>query len=230
MTPTDWLNVIPAKYHGIALTLLALSPIIGRAIQSLRTGGGLKGMISGIWLGTNTPKPGQANDQGSPVAIVDKRQMPLLVLLLAIGIGATLVACKTPQLEQGGAYAPANVIVATNTDGTLTTNAVATQAPMPELYLFDAAYKLAYDTVDGVFKLEFQNRADVAKMSPAIKPALDKARITAWEIDQRWAVARKAYKANPTPAGLTTLQLILAEIQKLVAVVQSQFPVAVNPQ
>lgn len=125
--------------------------------------------------------------------------------LLAFG----LTACKTPKLEAGGAYAP------TNSVGVVVVNDVG-------LALADASYKFSYETALAVFRFERENRLDIWKLSPAVKTELDKLRPKVVDIDRRWAAARHAYKANPTPAGLTTLQTILSEIQRLLPVVQSQ--------
>jgi hypothetical protein len=53
----DIVNLIPAKYRSDVLLLIALSPFITRAYCALRNGGGLRGVFSAIWFGTNTPKP-----------------------------------------------------------------------------------------------------------------------------------------------------------------------------
>jgi len=50
----DIIHIIPEKYRGTALVLLAASPYITRAYHSVRNGGGLKGIINSIWFGTNT--------------------------------------------------------------------------------------------------------------------------------------------------------------------------------
>jgi hypothetical protein len=140
-----------------------------------------------------------------------------------IGLLAMLVAfsgftgCGGATLENGGAYAPGS----TNADGTF----VPTSAPDKALYVADASYKLAYDAVDAVFLTERNNRAAFEAISPSIKSGLDSIRPTAQDIDHRWALARAAYKASPTPANLITVQNILAEIQKLVPVVQSQLTI-----
>jgi hypothetical protein len=54
------LNLIPEKYRGTVLLLLALSPYVTRAYYAIINGGGLRGIISSIWLGTNTPQPTQS--------------------------------------------------------------------------------------------------------------------------------------------------------------------------
>lgn len=59
MTPTEAdpiLDLIPAGYKGIALAILILTPILGRAYHALKTNGGLKGIWNSIIFGTNTPK------------------------------------------------------------------------------------------------------------------------------------------------------------------------------
>ena len=53
----DLIKVIPEKWRGTALILLAISPYITRGIKGCMAGGGIKGFLSAIWLGTNTPKP-----------------------------------------------------------------------------------------------------------------------------------------------------------------------------
>jgi len=36
--------------------IFLVGPVLGRSVQAVRSGGGLKGIFNGIWLGTNTPK------------------------------------------------------------------------------------------------------------------------------------------------------------------------------
>jgi hypothetical protein len=139
--------------------------------------------------------------------------LPATLLISALLIAGMEAGCTT-QLENGGAYAPGT----NSASGVF----VPTQAPDPALYVADASYRLAYDAIDGVLKFERDNRAEVAKLSPKVKPALDAIRPTVKDIDHRWALARAAYKVNPIPANLSTLQNVLAEIQRLVPVVQSQ--------
>jgi len=50
------LNLLPEKWMGWVLLLIALSPYITRGYYALANGGGLKGVMSAIWIGTNTPK------------------------------------------------------------------------------------------------------------------------------------------------------------------------------
>jgi len=49
----DIINLIPEPIRSHYGGLLAASLIVGRAIQSIRTNGGLKAMFASIWLGTN---------------------------------------------------------------------------------------------------------------------------------------------------------------------------------
>lgn len=128
------------------------------------------------------------------------------IIGMALMLAVTFTGCKTPNLEPGGAYNPQPGII----------------APEKSLFVADAGYQLAYTAIDEVFKYERNNRAQLAAISPAIKPALDKLRDEAWDINVRWAKARQAYKLNPTPANLTTFQNVLSEIQRLVPVVQTQ--------
>ncbi len=136
----------------------------------------------------------------------------IFLLLLAV----SLTGCRSSHvnLQPGGAYYP----TVTNSAGTVT----ALSQPEQALFVADAAYKLAYDTVFAVFKFERDNRAALLNTAPQIKPGLDKLRLKFVSIDKRWAIARKAYKANPTPAGLNTIQSILFEIHRLIPVVQTE--------
>lgn len=117
--------------------------------------------------------------------------------------------CKTPSLEVGGPYAPAD------------TNGVVIYSDVG-LALADTTYQFAYETILSVMKFERDNRLAIWEISPNVKRTLDKARPQVVDIDKRWVTARRAYKLNPTPAGLSTLQTILAEIQRLVPVIESQ--------
>ena len=57
MNEIPGINLLPEKWRGYAVAAFLLSPYVTRAAQALMNGGGLKGMLAGIWLGTNTPKP-----------------------------------------------------------------------------------------------------------------------------------------------------------------------------
>jgi len=148
-----------------------------------------------------------------------------LSALLIIAVAAMLlVGCHgVPRLQSGGAYA-GNTNVASG---------VALTAPQPDLYIADAAYKLAYDAIFGVMKFERDNRDELLKLSPAIKQGLDKIRLKVVDIEWRWATARESYKRNPIPPNLSTVRLILLEIQRLVPVAQAEldpFYLHMDPQ
>lgn len=135
---------------------------------------------------------------------------PLAVLIFScFCLFAALSGCKTPNLEPGGSYT--------------TTNAVGEVVSMDKgLFMADSAYKLAYDAVDAAFRFERDNRKTLWDISPSIKGSMDKARGEVKHIEIRWATARKAYRSSPTPEGLNTMEKILAELQKVLTVVQSQ--------
>ena len=56
------LSFIPEKYRAAVVAIVTLSPLITRAIYSLSQGGGIKGIFTAIWLGTNQPKPTPPTD------------------------------------------------------------------------------------------------------------------------------------------------------------------------
>ncbi len=199
------LPFIPEKYRSVVATLVVASPMITRAIYALMNGKGIKGIFSSIWLGTNAPKDGQSSDGSSKV--------PLILLVASLSVCA--VGCKAPHFESGGAYAG---ITSTNSVG----DVLQVTEPEQALFVTDAAYRLAYDAIFAVCSFEAHNRDVVAKVSPSIKPAVDAVRTQLKEIDHRWALARQAYKAGATPAGLDTIKRIIAEVQRLVPVAQSQ--------
>jgi hypothetical protein len=126
------------------------------------------------------------------------RYIAVLCAVFALG----LAGCKAP-LEQGGAYYPTG------------------QTADKPLLIADNLYRVAYTSLDLLFTVEKDNRAALWALNPNIKRGLDKVRNEAWEINVQWATARSLYKANPTPAGLATLETILAKIQQLVPVAQS---------
>lgn len=53
---TSMLHLVPERYRPSASTAILVTMLLGRIAQSLRTGGGLKGMLASIWLGTSVPK------------------------------------------------------------------------------------------------------------------------------------------------------------------------------
>ena len=50
------LGFIPEKYRSLVVLTVMLSPYVTRAIYAIMHGGGIKGILTAIWLGTNTPK------------------------------------------------------------------------------------------------------------------------------------------------------------------------------
>jgi hypothetical protein len=103
----DIAKLVPEKHRGWILFLLAVSPYITRALHSLTAGGGIKGALSAIWLGTNTPKEG-----GGPK--VPPAATTLLVGLLALGV----TSCGT--LAPSGVYGGDKTLYAA--DLTITTS------------------------------------------------------------------------------------------------------------
>ena len=85
-------NIIPPKYQF----LIGLSLILGRVIQAIRNGGGLKSIIASVWLGTNTPK---AKTPEEP-SIADKLPGILLIGVLSFGAMTSFTGCTTPQTRE----------------------------------------------------------------------------------------------------------------------------------
>lgn len=132
-------------------------------------------------------------------------------LLLILGLSLTIgwSGCKSGTLETGGAYAP------TNTLGQVVI------APDIAFFQVDAAFDLAYSAFDAAFKFEKDNRPLLWQISPDIKHSLDVIRPDAVGVVQAYAVARKAYLASPTPAGLDTLRTWLSKAQQLANMAQA---------
>jgi len=174
-------------------------------------------VIYGFAMAGDSGRKDQPPDS-QPIPSSDKSMKIIAIVVGITALAMSFVTGCASKLESGGAYAP--ISISTNASGIVTTNATAT--PDIGLFFADAAYKTAYDLVDGCLAFEMNNRAQLQSLSPSIKIELDKVRLVAWDIDQRWAIARKAYLANPTPAGLTDLQLIFAELQKLLPIITKQ--------
>jgi len=134
--------------------------------------------------------------------------------VVAVVASLVVVGCSSTKLESGGAYAPVDV----------SGNAIV--KPDPAFYVIDAAYAVAYATVDGVFKFEQDNRLFLWQVSPNFKQALDKIRPEAVKVRDDYARCRLAYKANPVPANLTQLQTALARVQQLTATAAALLPTA----
>lgn len=58
--PDELLNAPVKDWQLNGLTILVLLQVLGRGYKALRSGGGLKGIWSGIVSGTNTPTPPKA--------------------------------------------------------------------------------------------------------------------------------------------------------------------------
>ena len=93
--PAEVANLLPAKYMVYLNTALILGAILGRAVQALRSGGGLVSIWRGILFGTNSTTPKQeANKDGSGV-----------VSLLLVGA----LLCSPVVLMQGCTSSAARV-------------------------------------------------------------------------------------------------------------------------
>jgi hypothetical protein len=57
----DIINLIPEKWRNHVMLVILISPYATRVIHSLKNGGGIKGALSAIWLGTNTPNKNSVN-------------------------------------------------------------------------------------------------------------------------------------------------------------------------
>ena len=144
------------------------------------------------------------------------RKLRLLIPLVITC--ACLLGCAS-RLESGGAYAPTTTVVENGQ-----TNIVATAAPDKAFFVADAAFDLSYSAVDAAFNFEKNNRLLLWRLSPEIKRELDKIRPQAFNAVQIYGQARDAYLANPTPAGLNTLQTALGRMQQLSGAAQAVLP------
>ena len=68
------LPFLPEKYRGKALAMLAISPYVTRAFYALQKGGGLRGILSSIWLGTNMPKAIERDVQNVKAQAMDNAE------------------------------------------------------------------------------------------------------------------------------------------------------------
>lgn len=204
---TALLAHVPEKYRGWVTFVGLCLPWLTRAYHALTSGGGLRGVWSGVLFGTNTPtgSPGQE----APVKITTLKTISLWIGLVSLSL--LLYGCKA-TLEPGGAYAPVG------------TNGVAAVAADVGFFEVDSAFDLADSAVLAVMKFERDNRAMLWKASAQIKHTLDGIRpqIVAAEVD--YAKARQVYMANPTPANLSGLQEILSKAQSLLAAAQAALP------
>lgn len=55
-TLTPIIDHIPARWREPILIFILISPYLTRAYHAISTGGGIRGMLSAVWFGTNQPK------------------------------------------------------------------------------------------------------------------------------------------------------------------------------
>lgn len=216
-TTTRWVKMLIAAIitgaanAGLAALGVTAANVAGAAIPPLDwkqlgvmcLSGGLIGMLA--YLKQSPVPPDDGEDGGDP--LIKPKVVPLLFLLV-LPVAMLGAGCHTPKLEPGGVYAP------TNSTGVVYNDL--------GLALADASYKFAYESVTALLRFERDNRAAIWEVTPEVKRALDRVRPEVVAIDRRWALARAAYRANPTPAGLGTLQTILSEIQRVAGAAQAQ--------
>lgn len=126
-------------------------------------------------------------------------KMPPLTLWLMLGLlsAGLLAGCVTgKRLEAGGAYSQ-----------------TATSAALPELFVLDSSFDVAYDALDTTFKFERANRTMLWAISPNIKHSLDKLRVEASQVKLDYAIARQAYLANSIQTNLDALTTALTKLQ-----------------
>ena len=143
------------------------------------------------------------------------------IALLALCL--LLPSCAS-KLEGGGAYAPGTTAYTTNAAGEVATNFNATAESDKAFFIADAAFWTAYSAIDGAFTFERENRDALWKLSTDVKHGLDKIRPDAVLYRNQYIAARKAYMANPTPAGLNLLESILGKVQQLQAAAVAVLP------
>ena len=145
-----------------------------------------------------------------------KWDIAAMLVAIALTVAAVLSGCKSGKLELGGSYRPST----TNAAGQV----VDAAAPDYGFFVVDLAFSTAYSAVDAAFTFEKNNRNLLWRVSPEIKHTLDKIRPAAWNVVQRYARARQIYLRKPTPADLSILQALLANIEKLAASAQAALP------
>lgn len=168
------------------------------------------GIISFVWSNfVHTDKPNTPPANGKTACWIAALVLPFFLVQ----------GCAT-GVQQGGAYAP----VLTNSDGSITQLSA---ADLP-FYVVDSSFQAAYSVVDAAFNIERNNRTFLWGVNPKIKHTLDSIRPAAWQVVKDYTAARAAYIANPTPAGLSTLQTLLSKVQALAAAAQAVMTVQVT--
>lgn len=83
--------IVPPKYAALLTTLFVASQVLGRIVQAIRTGGGLRSILSSIWLGTNKPKE-------QPEALPQQRPTGNVPAWIALGfLSLALTGCLVPR-------------------------------------------------------------------------------------------------------------------------------------
>jgi hypothetical protein len=224
------INMLPEKYRGWAILLVAVFPYLTRAFYAIVQGGGIVGIFRAIFWGSNTPKL-IAQPDGTVTPHAPKGTAGYLGLVLAFGLAiwalatfATGCASGTSRLEFGGAYAPTVPSYQTNAAGIVSTNQVQVIESDFALFAADSSFAIADSGFRTVSNIEIKNRELLWKLDPNIKLQLDKMRIEAWKVVGDYTKAREAYKLYPTPAGLSTMQSALSKLQALTAAAVTVIP------
>ena len=194
-----WIKVPTEAYAGLAaLMIMFLRSGVSRELGET---------LADASAATPAPAPGPipSNLPGGSGKAILGLILGLILVAAAVGLSGMVTGCKS-TLETGGAYAQTNA------------------APDRVFFETDAAFNLAYSAVDGALKFERENRALLWRVSPQIKHTLDGIRPQAFQAAKDYAVARSAYLLAPAPAGLTTLQTILARIQQFSAAAVAVLP------
>jgi hypothetical protein len=191
-------GVIPPKYLAPLTALFVISQVLGRMLQAIRAGGGLRSIILGVWFGTNTKTDKQEAAKDEPT----NNKLGLFLIVLICGLfcfglsGCAWAKSGSPKLAAGGAYAQ-----------------TAQHPALPELYVLDASFDLAQSALTVVFNFERDNRKLLWGISPDIKHSLDKLRREAKQVATDYAIARAAYLANPFPENLGPLTVYVSRLQ-----------------
>jgi hypothetical protein len=142
-----------------------------------------------------------------------KKFLSLFACALLLCAITVLPGCAgTPRLEKGGAYAPVGE------DGQTFI------APDVGFAIAEMGFKVTHLAIKLAFDLEFNNRVVFWNISPEIKKTLDKLRPVVNQAIIEYDLARTAYMANPTPAGLSTLQTVLSKLKQLSLTAEAVIP------
>lgn len=81
-------NAVPPQYRPWLIVAALAFPYLTRSLHALATGRGIKGAISGVFFGTNTPA-GASQQQALPIKI------NVQILLATLGLAAFMVGCAS---------------------------------------------------------------------------------------------------------------------------------------